>query len=57
MVIRIDRFVRSIKDHEDILYWLKEHSIVLKAMAQTVGTCSAGGEAVSINLSSVLRKK
>jgi len=45
IVTRIDRLARSIKDLQDIVYFLKEQGVTLKATEQPIDTQSAAGKA------------
>jgi len=45
VVTRIDRFARSIKDLQDIVYELKEKDVALRATEQPVDTGTTAGKA------------
>jgi len=45
MVTRVDRLARSIKDLQDIVHFLKEKKVTLKATEQPIDTCTAAGKA------------
>lgn len=45
MVTRVDRLARSIKDLQDIVYFLKEKNVTLKATEQPIDTRTAAGKA------------
>jgi DNA invertase Pin-like site-specific DNA recombinase len=45
MVTRVDRLARSIKDLQDIVHFLKEKKVTLKATEQPIDTRTAAGKA------------
>jgi DNA invertase Pin-like site-specific DNA recombinase len=45
VVTRVDRLARSIKDLQDIVYFLKERGVALRATEQPIDTQSAAGKA------------